>query len=174
MRRAIAATLLAAAGLTAASMLGVATAEAPTVPPPRTVSVEGVATEAIAQGASAAAATAVYHQGMADAVADGQVKAQLLASKVGATLGPVQSVVEGGGYIGCVGPGESGNNEYEGGQPDFGTPGVSITAARVNAGAAKPKRRKPAVRHGKGPTAKKATVSTCTLATQVALVYPVS
>ena len=172
MRSAIAATLVVTAGLIAASMLGVATAEAPTVPPQRTVSVEGVATEPIAQEASAAVATAVYRQGMADAVADGQGKAQLLAGKVGATLGPAQSVVEGGGYIKCAGAGES--NEYKGEQPDFGSPGTPISATRVNAGTARPKPRKPTVRHGKSPAAKKATALTCTLSTQVALVYPLS
>jgi hypothetical protein len=172
MRRVIAATLLVAAGLIAASMRGVATAEAPTVPPQRTVSVEGVATEAIAQAASAPVATGIYHQGIVDAVADGQAKAQLIASRVGTTLGPVQSVVEGGGFIQCAGSGEPGSNEYEGAQPDFGSPGTPISATRGSAGAARPKSRKPASRRGKSPAAKKATVLTCTLSAQVALVYP--
>ena len=96
MRIVIAATVAAAGGLVAAGVLGVATAETPTLPPPRTVSV-GEWRQAISQSASAAVATAVYRQGMADAVTDGQAKAQFLASKVGATLGPVQSMVEGGG-----------------------------------------------------------------------------
>ena len=73
--------------LIAAGVLGVATAETPTITPPRTVSVQGVATEAIDQSANAATATAVYRQGMADAISDGQAKAQFLASKTGATLG---------------------------------------------------------------------------------------
>jgi hypothetical protein len=181
MRIAIAATLAAVASLIAAGMLGVATAEAPTAPPPRTVSVQGVATEAINQSASAAAATAVYRQGMADAVTDGQTKAQFLASKVGATLGPVQSVVEGGGYIGCAGNTESGSVEYQGEQPDFGSPGVSISAAGVSAPAVSrrsaPVVHKPAVKHRKrhrSPSAKKASSSTCTLSTQVSLVYTLS
>ena len=55
--------------------------------PSRTVSVEGVATVPIAQNANLAAATSVYRQGMAAAVADGQSKAEFLASKAGATLG---------------------------------------------------------------------------------------
>jgi hypothetical protein len=175
-RIAIAASAAATAGLVAAGMLGVATAEAPTSPPTRTVSVEGVAIETIGQSATAAAATAVYRQGMTDAVSDGLAKAQFLASKVGATLGAAQSVVEGGGYISCVG-----ETEYLGEQPDFGSPGVSIPQSGVTA---------PAVRRGAGtavgrplakhrkarkpPTAKKATTSTCSLSTQVSLSYLLS
>jgi hypothetical protein len=157
-------------------MLGVATAEAPTSTPTRTVSVEGVAIEAIGQSATAAAATAVYRQGMTDAVSDGLAKAQFLASKVGATLGAAQSVVEGGGYISCVG-----EAEYLGEQPDFGSPVVSIpqsgvTAPTVRRGTgtavgrplAKPRRAR------KSPKAKKATASTCSLSTQVSLSYLLS
>jgi hypothetical protein len=179
MRVAIAATVAAVAGLIAAGMLGVATAEAPTSTPPRTASVEGVATEAINQSASAAAATAVYRQGMTDAVSDGLAKAQFLASKVGATLGAVQSVVEGGGYITCAS-----GVEYLGEQPDFGSPGLSISAAGVSAPAARhgvaPVTAKPLAKHRKrrkgrkGPAAKKANVSTCSLSTQVSLSYVLS
>jgi hypothetical protein len=176
MRIAIAASVAATAGLIAAGMLGVATAEAPTSSPARTVNVEGVATEAISQSATAAAATAVYRQGMTDAVSDGIAKAQFLASKVGATLGAAQAVVEGGGYISCVG-----EAEYLGEQPDFGSPGVSIpqsgvTAPAVRRGAA-PAVGRPLRKHRKRrktPTAKKATVSTCSLSTQVSLSYALS
>ena len=173
MRVVIAATLAAAGGLLAASMLGVATAEAPTTSPPRTASVQGVATEAIDQSATATTATAVYRHGMADAVSDGLTKAQFLASKTGATLGPVQSVVEDGGYITCAA-----NVEYLGEQPDFGSTGVSISASGVRAGSARPTplpvRHKPAAkrrRHRRSPAAKKASLPTCTLSTQVSLAY---
>jgi hypothetical protein len=176
------ATVGAVIGLVVVGVLGVATAEAPPVTPaPRTVSVQGVATESIAQGSSAAAATAVYRQGMADALSDGQAKAQFLASKAGAPLGQVQSVVEDGGYVGCVG-----NEGYTGEQPDFGSPSVSIAAAGASArtrtsgplpavrnpGAA----HKPAKRHrrGKVPSAKHAAVAGCTLSAQVSLVYLMS
>jgi hypothetical protein len=176
MRIVIAATVAAAAGLIAATTLGVATAEAPTVPPPRTVSVEGVSTEAIDQTASGAAAKAAYRQGMADAVTDGQSKAQFLASRVGATLGAVQSMVEGGGYIGC-----GGNVEYQGEQPDFGSPAVPISVAGASKGVASPRPaplvHKPAAKRRKrhnSPSAKKANVSSCTLSTQVSLVFAVS
>jgi hypothetical protein len=176
MRIAIAASAAAMATMIAAGMLGVATAEAPTSAPVRTVSVEGVAIESIDQSATAAAATAVYRQGMTDAVNDGLAKAQFLASKVGATLGAAQSVVEGGGYISCVG-----EAEYLGEQPDFGSPGVSIpqsgvTAPAVRRGAA-PGVGAPLVKHRKRrktPAAKKATVSTCSLSTQVSLSYALS
>jgi hypothetical protein len=171
-RIAIAASAAATAGLIAAGMLGVATAEAPTSPPTRTVSVEGVAIEAIGQSATAAAATAVYRQGMTDAVSDGLAKAQFLASKLGATLGAAQNAVEGGGYISCVG-----EAEYLGEQPDFGSPGVSIPQSGVTAPAVR--RSGTAVgrplaghrRPRKSPKAKKATASTCSLSTQVSLSY---
>jgi hypothetical protein len=170
MRVGITATLAAAGGLLVAGTLGVATAEAPTSPsPPRTVSVQGVASEAIDQSAATSTAQGVYRQGMADAIADGLGKAQFLASKVGAPLGAVQSVVEQGGYISC--PGEA---EYLGAQPDFGTASGPVSAgAPVRAGArlrrpshARAKRRK----HRATPIAKAGGV-TCTLYTQVSLAY---
>jgi uncharacterized protein YggE len=166
------------AALTAAGMLGVASAEAPTAPAPSTVSVEGVANEPIGQGSNAASATAVYRQGMADAISDGLVKAQFLASKTGATVGAVQSIVEGGGYIGCTSTGSE-DVEYEGEQPDFGSPTVTLAAGRVMATAAPTSA--PAVRHvarkrssHKKSTAKKAVAGTCTLSTQVSLTYALS
>jgi hypothetical protein len=169
------ATVVATAGLILAGVLGVASAEAPMVTPLRTVSVQGVATEPIEQSASASTATAVYRQGMADAVSDGQTKAQFLASKVTASLGQIQSMAEGGGYIECAG-----SEEYLGEQPDFGSAGNPISAAGVRAVAPKsaPAPPKPAVkrkkRRRKGPAAKKADATTCTLSTQVSLVYALS
>ncbi len=165
--------------LVAAGMLGVASAEAPTNPTPSpTVSVQGVAVEPIEQSASLATATAVYRQGMADAIADGQSKALFLASKAGVTLGAVQSIVENGGYIGCTGN----EIEYLGEQPDFGSPGGGIAQAGastprvLNAGT--PGVRKPAVKHArkkrKAPVAKRASVAGCTLSAQVSLVYAIS
>lgn len=190
----------AAAGLIAAGALGVAgatettttssTTSTPTttttttvtsavsspgaVLPPRTVAVEGIANEPIVANATAAAATAVYHQGMADAVADGQAKAQFLAGKVGASLGPAQSVTEGGGSIGC-----SGDLAYTGEQPDFGS-GIAIgdvvpsppvrvpfvaSASPVHPNKATSKRRR--------GSAKKAAVvaGSCKLSTQLYLTY---
>jgi hypothetical protein len=179
MRVLIAASSVTAAALVAVGVLGVASAEAPTTTPPqRTVSVQGVANEPLDQHASASTAIAAYHQGMVDAVADGLSKAQLLAGKVGASLGPVQSVVEGGGYISCLGVGESGNAEYEGAQPDFGSPGVSISPA-PRAGSARPLggARKPTTRRRRSrrvPAAHKANTASCALSTQVSLVYPLS
>jgi hypothetical protein len=176
MRIVIAASLAAAAGLAAVSVLGVASAEGPTTTPPqRTVSVQGVATESIDQHASAATATTVYHQGMLDAVADGLSKAQLLAGKVGASLAPAQTVVEDGGYISCTS--EVGNAEYEGAQPDFGSPGISISAPRVGSVRPLGGARRPTIRRHKlrrAPAAKTAAPATCVLSTQVSLVYPLS
>ncbi len=175
MRIAFVAAGVAATGLVAAGVLVIA-AEAETTgtstpaasAPLRTVSVEGVATEPVGASASAEAATAVYRQAMAAAIADGQAKAQFLAEKAGATLGPVQSVGEGGGYIGCPA-----GVEYEGGQPDFGSnrgPVFAATAAPA-AGRATPTVHKAHVKRPKRHSAKKSAVESCTLSTQVALVY---
>jgi hypothetical protein len=162
--------------LVAAGVLGVASAEAPTASPARTVSVQGVATVPIAQSANLATATAAYRQGMAAAVADGQAKAEFLAGKAGATLGSVQGIAEGGGYIGCTGGEEPGGSEYTGEQPDFGSAGAAVSpvAPRALANAA-PGIRKPVVKHRKKkrkrPLAKHASVVSCTLSTQVSLAY---
>jgi hypothetical protein len=185
MRIVIAASTAAATGLIAAAVLGVAGAEtsttttagSSTASPLRTVSVQGVAIESIDQSASAASATSVYRQGMADAITDGQAKAQFLAGKGGATLGPVQSMTEGGGYINCAD--EAG---YLGAQPDFGSPGVSGSVVGASGGASRPAPgpvalRRPTTRrpkHHRREAAKKASAATCTLSTQVSLVYSLS
>ena len=165
-----------AAGLVIANMLGVAAAEAPTGAPARTVSVEGVATVPIAQNANLAAATSVYRQGMAEALADGKSKAEFLASKAGATLGSVQSIVESGGSIGCTGgEEESGYAQYQGEQPDFGSPGASISSDRVvvpleAAGTTKRLKKK---KKTNSPSAKKSSATACTLSAAVSLVYAI-
>ncbi len=179
MKSPIAAIAGAAAALIASSMLGVAAAEAPTTTSLRTVSVEGVASQPLAQGANAATATGVYRQAMAAAVADGQAKAEFLAAKVGATLGVAQSVAEGGGGISCTGGGESGYVQYEGEQPDFGyaqqVGGIAAPAAApVVAGApsgtsSKPRPRKKK-KHRTTPAVKAAATS-CSLNTQVSVIY---
>jgi hypothetical protein len=181
MRNAITATIAVAAGLAFASTLGVASAEAPTTTTPTpTVSVDGVANVPIAQGANLATATAAYRQGMAAAVADGKGKAEFLASSAGATLGAVQSIVEGGGSIECRGgEEESGYAEYQGEQPDFGSRPVTAVAPEA-AGSARstgaPGVHKPTVKHKKKKkaTAKKATAVTCTLSAEVSLAYAIS
>jgi hypothetical protein len=181
MRIVIAVVAVVACGLVADGLLGVATAETTTtptaavIPPLRTVSVQGVASAPLPSEASAAAATAVYRQALAAAVADGQSKAQFLAEKAAATLGPVQSVAEGGGSIECPG-----DIEYTGGQPDFGfaTPGGVLVRAEST-----PARGRPAPAVGKPVTkrkprrrgsAKQSAAGACTLSTQVALVYQLS
>ena len=141
-----------------------------TTAPLRTVSVEGVAKAPVASTASSEAAIAAYRQAMAAAITDGQAKAQFLAEKAGATLGQVQSIAEGNGYIQC--PGEV---EYEGAQPDFGS--GSIIAARSLSPRGEPLRltkvhkAKPPAKHHKRRTAKKSAAESCTVSTQVALVY---
>jgi hypothetical protein len=173
MKSAIAATIAVAAGLVAANMLGVAAAEAPTTTPVRTVSVEGVATVPIGQYAKLAEATAVYRQGMAVAIADGQSKAEFLAIKSGATLGSVQSIVEGGGSIGCSDGEEESYVEYRGEQPDFGSPTESVSPLRAVAAPTAAVGKPVAKRHKKRRSAKKANAASCTLSTQVSLVYAI-
>ncbi len=175
MRIVVVTVAIAAIGLLAAGVLGVAGgAETPTpasTAPQRTVSVEGVAGVPVTSEASAEAANSAYRQAMAAAIADGQGKAQFLAEKSGATLGAVQSVGEGGGYIQC--PGEL---EYQGAQPDFGQGAPVISAGSVAAGAPRAivHTRRASTKHRKRRRARKATAQTCTLSTQVALVYALS
>jgi Protein of unknown function (DUF541) len=187
MRILIAATTVATGGLIATGVLGVATAaETQTAPAAgsaaqRTVSVQGVADEPLSSEASAATATSAYRQAMAAAVSDGQAKAQFLAEKTSAALGPVQSVSEGGGYIEC--PGEI---EYTGGQPDFGfaTGGVVVAGEDVSSAPGRavpvvgrapvPKSKRKTKHHAKRGSARKSTAGTCTLSSQVALVYQLS
>ncbi len=186
MKVVIAIAAVVALALVGASVLGVAGAETTTTTttapaaaaPLRTVSVQGVATAPVEVSASATAATAVYRQAMAGAIADGQTKAQYLAEKAGATLGPVQSVAEGGGYISCPE-----NVEYQGAQPDFGSASGPTFGAAAAAPAVAPRARRgasvtlhasPRKRHKRKTSAHKATVESCTLSTQVALVYQLS
>jgi hypothetical protein len=179
MKRAGAAILAVSAGLFAANMLGVAVAEAPTTVPVRTVSVQGVAILPIGSTANAAAATAVYREGMAAAVADGQSKAEFLTGKVSATLGAPINIVEDGGYINCSGGGESEYAEYEGEQPDFGVargPAVTTSSPEGTPPRAAPlsstvKAKRP--RHKRRITAKKATAASCKLTAQVSLTYTI-
>jgi hypothetical protein len=172
LRLGLAAVLGAAAALVAASMLGVAAAEAPTVTPARTVGVEGVAYVPISQTATAAEANAVYRQAMASAVSDGLSKAEVLAAKVGATLGGAQTVTEEGGEISC----SSGNEyvEYEGQQADFGT---ARTATPIMAGGAAPAARtvapRPLVKHRRRKRAKAAAAASCTLGANVSIAYAI-
>ncbi len=178
MRNAIGATIAVLAVLAVANMLGVAAAEAPTTTtatPVRTISVEGVATVPIAQGANRATATSVYREGMAAALADGQSKAEFLASKAGVTLSSVQSIAEGGGSISCSGGEESEYIEYQGEQPDFGSTNASVSPIEAAAAPAVSNVRKPAVkRRKKRPVAKKASATACTLSTQVSLAYAIA
>ncbi len=179
MRNAVAATLAVVVGLVFANMLGVAAAEAPTTSttaPVRTIAVAGVATVPVAQGANRATATTAYREAMAAALADGQSKAEFLASKAGVTLSGVQSIAEGGGSIGCTGAEESEYVEYQGEQPDFGSTSESVSPIEAAAAPRPAAVRKPAAKHHKKkhPTAKKASVGGCTLSTQVSLTYAIS
>jgi hypothetical protein len=181
MKIVIAVVAVTALALIADGLLGVATGETsapPAVtqtPPLRTASVQGVASEPIPTEADAPTAASAYHQALAEAVSDGHGKAQLLAEKTAATLGAIQSVGEGGGYIQCPE-----GQEYVGAQPDFGSSGVVTPmfegAASAPAAAARPTPvvRKPARKHPKRRSARKATAATCTVYAQASLVYLLS
>lgn len=138
--------------------------------PLRTVSVEGVATAPIVPAASSEAAIAAYRQAMAAAIADGKAKAQFLAEKAGATVGQAQSIGEGGGYVQCPE-----GVEYEGAQPDFGYGRgpvfAAAPAAKARRGAPPGHSAKPPAKRHKRRSAKRAAVESCTVSTQVALVY---
>ena len=169
---------MAAAGLVAGGVLVLA-AEAETTSsstpstsaPLRTVSVEGVAKAPVEPAASSETAIAAYRQAMAAAIADGKAKAQLLAEKAGATLGQVQSIGEGGGWVQCPE-----GVEYEGAQPDFGSnrgPVFAAAGAPAAKGRATPtihKAKLPA-KHRRQRSARKSAVESCMVSTQVALVY---
>lgn len=179
MKLALVAALAAAVALFAASMLGTAVAEAPTTTSLRTVSVEGVAIVPIAQSADGPTANAAYRQAMAAAVSDGQAKAEFLTGKVGAALGAVQNVTEGGGEVECTN-GEGDYEPYEGERPDFGnapsgTPVYAAPDAAASAPRSAPAEPKhPAAkkrRKHKRPVAKKASTPGCKLSAQVALLY---
>ena len=179
MKRTFAALVAVVGAFFAANMLSVAVAEAPTATPLRTISVEGVATLPIGQFADGPTATAVYREGMAAAVTDAQGKASFLAGKVGGTAASVQSVVEGGGSIGCIGGDESSYVEYNGVEPDFGTAPQTNVAVPLAASSAPAKgsstpavrRVKPKRAAHKRPVAKKAAAVSCTLTAQVSVVY---
>lgn len=167
---------MAATGLLAGGVLVLA-AEAETTSsstpqtsaPLRTVSVEGVAKAPVASTASSEAAIAAYRQAMAAAITDGQAKAQFLAEKAGATVGQVQSIAEGNGYVEC--PGEV---EYEGAQPDFGSGSILERTAVAPAAApelSKAHKAKPPAKHHKRRGAKESAAESCTVSTQVTLVY---
>jgi hypothetical protein len=178
----LATVLTGVVALAVVSMLGVASAEAPTgSTSARTLSVEGVGTLPVGSHDSAAAATAVYREGMAKALVDGQSKAAFLAEKSGAALGAVVSIVEGGGYIECTEPSTE-YVAYEGEQPDFGEgvqPSSVSTAAPEAATSPSKEESTSRVSHRpkhkkKHPVAKKASVAvSCALTANVSLVYAI-
>jgi hypothetical protein len=174
MRIAIAVAGMAATGLVAGGVLVMAaSAETTSTPAPtpalRTVSVQGVASEPLTSTASVETATTVYRQAMAAAILDGQAKAQFLAEKAGTTLGQAQNIGEGGGYISCPE-----GVEYQGGQPDFGSGSSDVVAPLAESRAAPTVHRVPAKKPRKRRSARKAAAESCTLSTQVALIYQLS
>lgn len=180
--------MIAALAVTAAAIaaLGVAAAEGPAgSTSSRVVDVEGVGVTPIPSNATAAQATAVYREGQAKALSDGQAKAQFIAEKEGVALGVPVTTVEDGGSIECSGfvegEGYSRYAPYEGEQPDFGVarlassgsgsaPSVMGTAAP--AASAKSVVHRPKGKH-KRHTAKKAAASapTCNLTAEITLAY---
>lgn len=181
--------LLIAAGLavTAAglALLGVAAAEGPAGSgSPRVIDVEGVGVVPIPAKATAAQATAVYREGQAKALSDGQAKAQFIAEREGVALGVPVTTVEDGGSIECSGwvegEGYSHYVSYEGEQPDFGVARLTSSgsssqnavAPMATAAPSKSVVRRPKGKH-KRHTAKKAAASapSCNLTAEISLAY---
>jgi hypothetical protein len=174
------------AAVAVVGLLAVAAGEGPAgSASPRTISVEGTATVAIGAHDSAAAATGVYREGQAKALADGQAKAAFLAEKLGVALGVATSTVEQGGYIECAGTVDE-YAEYEGEQPDFGyglqpASGASSGSSVPAVGASPAEEAGNAVRHVKhrpkrgakrpARAAAQNAASSCNLTADVALVY---
>ena len=172
MRITVCAGVAAAIALAAGGLVGVGEATEATTTNGnaaiRTVSVEGVAVVSIERTANRMTANSTYRKALAEAVADGQSKAQLLAEKTGSTLGAIQTVREGSGSLEC------GEAEYEGVMPDFGQGGSLY--ATPGAAAVSPTSRvkhtsSPGRPHRKRRQAKKADVTQCSLAADVGLVY---
>ncbi len=142
--------------------------------PVRTVSVEGVALVPIDGRASAGTADGTYRKALAEAVADGQSKAQLLAEKTGSSVGAIQTVTEGSGSIECL------EGEYEGVLPDFGQGGAAlVTPDAASVSPSRPVAKHKVAKHkssrggarGRRRQAEKADVAGCTLSAHVGLVY---
>lgn len=176
----MAVAVLGLAGLIGAGALAVASGEGPTgSTATRTVSVEGVGVVSIGTNDTAAEATAVYREGMAKALVDGQAKAAFLAEKAGLALGAVTSVVEEGGSIECTSADGSEYQGYEGEQPDFGygrspVAGAVPEARTLNAGSAAPTvSHRPKVRHKRKRAAKTASAARCNLTADVAEIYAI-
>ncbi len=175
---------VAAVALLAAGLLGVAAGEGPAgSSSARNVDVEGVGVVPIPAKATAAQATAVYREGMAKALADGQSKAQFIAEHEGVALGVPVTTIEDGGNIECsgyvAGEGFSRYVAYEGEQPDFGVaritssgssgaPAPALSGAAVKSAPSVSHR--PKGKHGKHP-AKKASATSCELTAELTLGY---
>jgi hypothetical protein len=172
MRVTVAAIAGGAAALAAASTLGVAAAESTgggSTPPVRTIAVGGVGQAPVPQSASSPAADSAYRQALAAAISDGLGKAEFLAAKVSATVGPVQSLSEQGGYITCS-DGEGGYVQYEGEQPDF--PGSAARPVPLPAVGA-PSRGHRLVRPRRRAKAHRATSGSCSVRANVSLAYQI-
>lgn len=174
MKLAMAAIVGGAGALATGGILGVAGAESggagSATAIPRTIAVGGVSQVAIPQGADAATANGAYRQALGAAIADGLSKAEYLASHVAASVGPVQSVSEGGGYIDCTGGGET-YVAYEGEEPDF--PSSQVGVAPLAAAPAAPASGHRLVKPRKHRRARKASATTCTLHASVSLSYQI-
>jgi hypothetical protein len=184
-------SILAIAIVMPIALAGTARGEGVTTPL-RAVTVQGLGSAPIAQGASATEADAAYRQALAAAIAEGQGKAEFLATKAGASLGTVQTIAEEGGSVQCSEGEANSYVEYTGAQPDFGfaplrpivaagtttTPAPARGAPMPSSGR-HPKRGRPKrSRHHRGhslkhrrPRAHKAAAASCTVSAQIALSY---
>lgn len=88
-----------------------------------TISVVGIGRALITPTANQIEANTAYHDAMVQAVADGLLKAQVVAGAAGAKAGPIEAISEGGkDGIECKNAaGEGGRGGYKGVEPDSGT-----------------------------------------------------
>jgi len=169
--------LLVVGMLMAAPEAGAEVAQIQTV---NTVSVVGVGHLPLPVAATAAEAASVYHQALVQAVADGLLKARLLAAATSATVVSIAAISEDGKHLECKNAaGETA--PYKGAEPDSGSAVLPIVAVEptLPAKSAKPahhkarKSRKQIARKTRRIIAKKAenAAVSCELTSEVALIY---
>jgi hypothetical protein len=163
--------------LVAAPEAGAEVAQTQTV---YTVSVVGVGHLPMPVTATAAEADSVYHQTLIQAVADGLLKARLLAAATSANVVAIEAISEDGNHLECKGAaGETA--PYKGAEPDSGSAVLPLVAVEptLPPTSAKPahhkarKSPKHTARKTRRVIARKAenAATSCELTSEVALIY---
>ena len=142
------------------------------------VSVVGVGRVPISITANPVEANTAYHAALTQAVADGALKASMVASQAHARLGSIEAIGENGSSIACKNSANEFGN-YKGSEPDSGVAqgpvvAVALAGAPTKAAPAKSKKSKKKTRRHRRLLAHKAELSppaTCEIAAQLTLVY---